>query len=290
MRIRIILCPLDFSNLSAREIEVAAEAARAFRARLVLHHNRLAIAPGLARAWDWGASHYTEALGEAEAERRMAAALAKVPAGVPAEGVISAGPLGPVLLSLAERLPADLVVIGSHGWSTQEHASVTERVIAQAPCSVLSLHEGGEPPTPLRLATQVGAPAPRVVVPTDLSPTSRHAVAYACALARIVPLRLDLLHVLPRGPGRSAAAENAAREQLEAAVPPDLTSRVTTSVRYGEPRNEILAHLAEVRPPFAVLGEHAREIWRHLFTQDTTRMIMHAASCPVWIVPACAAV
>jgi len=90
MRIRTILCPIEFSNLSGREIQSAAEVGRAFGARLVLHHNRMAIAPGLARAWDWEATHRTERFDEAEAERRMAAALAAVPAGIPAEGVISA--------------------------------------------------------------------------------------------------------------------------------------------------------------------------------------------------------
>ena len=289
MRIRTILCPIDFSNLSGTEIQSAAEVGRAFGARLVLHHNRMAIAPGLARAWDWEATHRTERLGEAEAERRMAAALGAVPAGIPAEGVISAGPVGLVVQALAEQLPADLVVIGSHGWSTPDHASVTERVIAQAPCPVLILHEGGE--RPLLLGDEPGrSPTPRAVVPTDLSPTAGHALKYAYALARALPLHLDLLHVLPGGLHRSAAAENAAREQLEAVVPGDLTTRVVTSVRYGEPTTEILAYLADVRPEFAVLGEHARDILRHLFTRDTTRAIVHAASCPVWIVPARAAV
>ena len=73
-------------------------------------------------------------------------------------------------------------------------------------------------------------------------------------------------------------------------MPGDLTTRVVTSVRYGDPTTEILAYLAEVRPQFAVLGEHARDIVRRLFTRDTTRAVVHAASCPVWIVPARAAV
>jgi nucleotide-binding universal stress UspA family protein len=65
MKIRTILSPIDFSELSARELAIAADVARAFGARLVLHHNRMAIAPGLARAWDWEATHHTENLGEA---------------------------------------------------------------------------------------------------------------------------------------------------------------------------------------------------------------------------------
>lgn len=289
MKIRTILCPIDFSDLSARELTIAAELGRDFGACLVLHHNRTAIPPGLARAWDWEASHRGERLGEAEAERRMAAALASVPAGVRVEGVITSGPVGSVVLSLAERLPADLIVIGSHGWSTEEHASVTERIIAGTPCPVLSLHEGGEPAEPLHLATARGAPPPRAVVPTDFSSTARRAVDYAYALSRAVPLHLELLHVLPAGRW-SAAAEEAARQRLEAAVPDDLTTRVATRIRHGEPTSEILAHLAQVRPQFAVVGGHARDVLRHLFTRDTTCAVMHAASCPVWIVPARAAV
>src|SRR5262245_9533780 len=289
MKIRTILCPIDFSNLSAHEIQSAAEVGRAFGARLILHHNRTAIAPGLARAWDWEATHRTERLGEAEAERRMAAALEAVPRGIPAEGVISAGPVGLVVQLLAEQLPADLIVIGSHGWSTPDHASVTERVIAQAPCPALILHEGGE--RPLLLGSAPGRPrSPRTVVPTDFSPTACHALQYAYALARALPLHLDVLHVLPGGPRRSAAAENTAREQLEATVPADLTNQVATCVRYGGPTSEIVACLAEVRPQFAVVGEHARDIVRRLFTRDTARAVAHAASCPVWIVPARAAV
>ena len=289
MRIDTILCPIDFSDLSERELAIAAQLARTFRARLVLHHNRVAIAPGLARAWDWETSHRSERLGEAEAEHQMAAALAAVPDDVAAEGVISVGPVGLIVLSLAERVPADLIVIGSHGWSTEEHASITERIIAGAPCPVLSLHEGGEQREPLRLDTVGSAPPPRAVVPTDFSPTARHAVEYAYALSRIVPLHLELLHVLPAG-RLAAPAEEAARQQLDATVPDDMRTRVTTRIRQGDPTTEILAHLAEVRPQFAVLGEHARHILRHLFTRDTTRAVMHEASCPVWIVPTRAAV
>jgi len=288
MRIDTILCPIDFTDLSARELAIAVELARTFRARLVLHHNRVAIAPGLARAWDWEASHRSERLGEAEAERQMAAALAAVPEDVPAEGVISAGPVGLIVLSLAERVPADLIVIGSHGWSTEEHASITERIIAGAPCPVLSLHEGGEWTEPLRLVT-AGDALLRVVVPTDFSPTARHAVEYAYALSRIVPLHLELLHVLPAG-RHASAAEEAARQQIDATVPDDMRTRVATRIRQGEPTTEILAHLAEVRPQFAVLGEHSRQVLRHLFTRDTMCAVMHEASCPVWIVPKRAAV
>jgi universal stress protein A len=285
MKMRVILCPIDFSDLSARELDVAAGLAQVFGARLVLHHNRARIAPGLARAWDWEATRQTEGDSEAEAERRMSSALAALPPGMAAEGVISAGPVALVVRSLAERLPADLIVLGSHGWCTGEHASITEQIIAQAPCPVLTLHERGARADVLGLGAVDATRPPRAVVPTDFSPTARHALDYAFELARTVPLDLELLHVLPGSWHRSAAGEQDARAQLEAAIPHDLRSRVTSCIRYGDPGGEILAHLAEVRPHFAVLGEHARDLVHHLFTRDTAGVVAQGAGCPVWIVP-----
>src|SRR6516162_1354539 len=113
MRLRTILCPIDFSDLSATETAVAVDLAREFGARMVLHHDCAVIPPGIARQWDWEATHgNTDS--EAQAERRMRAALNALPRDVRAEGVVSAGPVVGALLALAEDLPADLIVLGSH--------------------------------------------------------------------------------------------------------------------------------------------------------------------------------
>jgi hypothetical protein len=94
MKIRTILSPIDFSDLSARELAIAADVAGAFGARLRPasqsdgHRARRGQSLGLGG----DASHREPRRGRAE--RRMAEALAAVPAGVPAEGVISAGPVG----------------------------------------------------------------------------------------------------------------------------------------------------------------------------------------------------
>jgi universal stress protein A len=281
MRLRTILCPVDFSDLSAIETDVAVGVAREFGARLVLHHDCAAIAPGIARQWDWEATH-READSEAQAERRMQAALNALPRDVRAEGVVSAGPVAGALLALAEQLPADLIVLGSHGWSTETHASVTERIIAEAPCPVLTFNEGAVSARQFRLRADAGGEPPIVVVPTDFSPTAAHAVRYAWALARALPLRVHLLHALPRP---SPDAESAARARLAALRPADVSGPVDLHVTVGDAAEAIFAHLAAVEPAFAVLGEHARAFLRRAFTRDTARRIVHGASCPVWVVP-----
>jgi universal stress protein A len=286
MRVRTILCPIDFSDLSARETNVAVEVAREFGARLVLHHDCAAIPPGLAREWDWEATR-RENHSEAEAERRMQAALNALPRDVCAEGVVSTGPVTGALLALAGELPADLIVVGSHGWSTDTHASITERVIAEAPCPVLTLNEVAASTGQFRLRAPVGEERPIVVVPTDFSSTASHAVQYAWALARALPIRIHLLHALATpAPG----AASAARARLTALPPIDVSVPVEVHVTIGDATEAILAHLAAVKPAFAVLGEHARALLRRTFTRDTARRIVHGARCPVWVVPQRAAV
>ena len=283
MQIRTILCPIDFSDVSARDLDVAVEVARAFGARLVLHHNRSAVPPGLARQWDWDATHQDEAHADADAQRHMQSALASLPSEVCPEGVVSFGPLGPLILRLAEELPADLVVLGSHGWSTEDHASVTDRLISQAPCPVLTFDERAEAPARFRLASRpaVGK-APCIVVPTDFSETGDRAVEYGLSLAQALAARVHLLHVLAAS---SPDARFNAESRLARAVSPSLRERVAIDLREGDVRTEILAHLGTVRPTFAVLGEHARGLVRRWLTRDTTRAVVHGAICPIWVVP-----
>ena len=257
------------------------EVARKFSAGVVLHHNCAAIAPGIARAWDWEATH-REVDSEAHAERRMQAALNAMPRDVRAEGVVSTGPVARTLLLLAEELLVDLIVLGSHGWSTETHASVTERIIAEAPCPVLTFNEGALATGRFRLRPEAGAERPIVVVPTDFSPTAAHAVRYAWALARALPIRVHLLHALP---ARSRDAESGARSRLAALQPADVSGPVDVHVTVGDAAEVIFAHLAAVQPAFAVLGEHARALVHRVFTRDTTRKVVHGASCPVWVVP-----
>ena len=169
------------------------------------------------------------ALARPRPSERMAVALAAVPEDVPAEGVISVGPVGLIVLSLAERVPADLIVIGSHGWSTAEHASITERIIAGAPCPVLSLHEGGEGREPLRLASVRSArSAARSGGDGFLAHrAARRRIRVRPLTKRSAPSRAAARAA--RRTARSAAAEDAARQQLDATVPDDMRTRVATS-------------------------------------------------------------
>jgi nucleotide-binding universal stress UspA family protein len=137
--------------------------------------------------------------------------------------------------------------------------------------------------SPFRLWTTRGEAPIRVLVPTDLTRESSAPVAYACGLARRLPLELDLLHVATADPA-DATVERAQR-MLDGHVPTDLVDRVTASVRVGPAAETIVAYADETMPAFTVLGEHAHTLVRRLLTRDTTRAVVHELRCPVWVVP-----
>ncbi len=279
VRIETVLCPVDFSALSDPELAVAVELCEAFGARLVLHHNLDLAPPAWSKAWEWEETHPPEEDVEKRAEEQMQELLGRIPGSVPAEATISKGLVVPVLLHLVDQLPAHLLVLGSHGWSTEEHASVADRIIECCPCPVLTIREGGEDARRFRLCTVDGYDLCRVLVPTDFTKSGDRAVAYACDLARRLPLRLHLLHVLSSGGGGEVEG---ARRKLEQRVPPDLVERIDCSVETGPVADTLVAFAARHEPRLIVMGRHARGLLQRFFTHDHAQEVLHRAGCPVW--------
>lgn len=280
--IRTILCPIDFSAAVRQELELALEVAQACGSRLLLHHNIPAPPPGLARGWEWKEFHQSEKELTNRVVMNLERLLAEIPAGIEHEARITSGPLMITLDAIVTALAVDLVVVGTHGWSTPDHSSVSERLIDRCPCPVLASQELSPGVRHFRLRPGDGEDRIEVVVASDLTESSDGALRYAFELAQQFPLHLHLLHV-----GSEALTDVAeARARLEARVPRDLRGRTAVHVETGRPAAGILAKVEELRPSFLVMGEHARGFFRNLFTADTAMQILHRAQVPTWFVPA----
>jgi universal stress protein A len=300
LQIRTVLCPVDFSSLNEREIEVAIEVCRSFGARLILHHNVGNAPPGASASWMWHQEHRNGYSCEELASAQLGEMVAALPPEVRAEARLSNGLAAPAILQLEDQLKADLVVLATHGASTDDHTSVTEQIVERSTCPVLVLHDGAEPSLHVApFATETFD----VLVATDLSPAADRAFSYACELARVLPIRLHLLHVIP--PRKSAWVETgvsmgtpqvhegepsaAARERLMALLPADLENRITVHVEIGDPAEKIAEASSRLGVSCVVMGAHARGLLRRIFTRDTSRELLHKAPCPVWFVPEIAA-
>jgi nucleotide-binding universal stress UspA family protein len=281
MPIHTVLCPTDFSPLAERAASLAARICRRFGARLVLEHNLDPRPPGyLSVSWMWTEERKgADGARALEAEARLRAALDGLEADLPREATLTRGPMDEGLVALARALPADLLVIGSHGWSSAQHRSLTERLLETAPCPVLTLRDGGEPDAFLQRGD---APAP-VLVPLDLSPHSRATAAYAAELAQGLPLALHFLYV-EKHPFDAGYVGDCSR--LEVLVPARLRGQVAIHVRQGKPADEILAVASEIGAEVILMGCHAKGALERMLTGATAREVLHRADCPVWFEPA----
>lgn len=287
--IQTVLCPVDLTPISHRCLRVAVELCERFDARLVLHHNLENRPPGfLSVTWMWSEDH--EAQEEEKLQRapeELEALFSSIPEGIDYEARLTRGPLEDSLLFVARGLPADLLVLASHGKSTSAHDSITERIVIQAPCGVVTI---GEEYRPYQELDRSAASTPRsqhVLVPVDFTPRSLRALDYLFKLAPDMPYRIDLLHVLRGGYDLNQEAHEVAavRERLSALVPEGLSERVSVQVRLGEAGEQIQAAAEENKPRYILMGAHAKGILKRLLFGTTTLSILRSANCPVWFVP-----
>jgi nucleotide-binding universal stress UspA family protein len=137
-----ILVPVDFSDHAARALDYAIELAKAFGSKLhLLHCYQINVG---------GVSPYGIVIPETldrdvreAASRQLGEWSDKArEKGVETEGTVT--PIFPseAIANVAERIDADLIVMGTRGLSGIKHVmlgSVAERVIRIAPCPVLTV-------------------------------------------------------------------------------------------------------------------------------------------------------
>jgi universal stress protein A len=139
-----ILVAIDFSEHSQRALGEAIGLAKKFGAELHLVHC-YQVQPVEAIGAPYGVvvpESYERAIREA-AVARLADWREKVIAeGVRAEQHLALDRPSLGIVALAEKLPADLIVVGTHGLTGLKHVllgSVAERVVRHAPCPVLTV-------------------------------------------------------------------------------------------------------------------------------------------------------
>jgi len=282
--LRTVLCSVDSSTATARQVGLAVDLCRAFGARLVLHHNLVTAPVGASVGWMWAAEHPTDS--QAVVEQELGEILARLSGLVQAEARVTHGQPSAAVLSVAEAVGADLVILSTHGATDEDHISVTEQVLERAKRAVIALHEPDAESRAPSFAAAVGQ-AQVVVVPTDLRPESRAAVELAFELARVLPIELHLLHLLPRGAtetdDRGTAGET--RRRLIALIPDDLVRRTHVHVEGGNAARGITEVASRLQAACIVMGGHTRAPLRRWFSRDTSRAVLHRAPCSVWYVP-----
>lgn len=292
IRVRQILCPVDFSPFSRRALDHAAVLARWYEAQLtVLHVSPLVptmfgLEPALSAATL--APFDRETLG-----RELLAFVGETVKATPApQLVVRSGPAAATILEYAAENNVDLVVLGTHGRTGFERfmlGSVTEKVVRKAPCPVLTV--------PRRAADGPERPLfARILCGVDFSEASGRAAEYALALAQEARGRLTLLHVVEWLPDESFAKYpqfdldhyrrsllSDARMRLEELVPEEARNWCAPDARVacGKPYQELLRVAGDDAADLIVLGVHGRGPIDRMFFGSTTQQVVRQAECPV---------
>jgi len=138
-----ILVPIDFSDCSLRALDLAFTIAQPFAAKLTLLHvvepavyqqSYLGVTPSLEES--------TQTLVEAGRERLAALSKKRVGLRLRTESLVRVGRAYSEIPDTASALSADLIVMGTHGYTGLKHillGSTTERVVRHATCPVLTV-------------------------------------------------------------------------------------------------------------------------------------------------------
>jgi nucleotide-binding universal stress UspA family protein len=161
VRFKTILHATDFSAASRPAFERALRLAKAAKARLIVVHAFIPPVPPVSDGYiDPNTWRVLEASARRDAERDLARLIARArAAGVPVTARLLVGAPHVQIPRAARALRADLVVLGTHGRTGLPRlllGSVAERVVALAPCPVLTVR--GRPAARRRRAARA---APR---------------------------------------------------------------------------------------------------------------------------------
>jgi nucleotide-binding universal stress UspA family protein len=293
LSIEHVLCPTDLSDFSERALRHAVALCRWFGAQLSV----LRVVPDVMPTPGGPDLPVTALASPAlreEAERDLGRfAQPAIDAGIPVRTVLREGEPWREILHEAGALPADLVVMGTHGRSGFEHlllGSVTEKVLRRATCPVLTVCHSGEP-------ADAGLPFRRLLAATDLLPGADHTLAMAFAIAETSGAALTLVHaienlpepgmhpylVVPELQAMREQLEQDARARFASLVPEDLRQRLGIEMRLvtGSARHEVLRLAGELQADLIVLGAHTRGPLEHLLFGSTCEQVVRRASCPV---------
>jgi nucleotide-binding universal stress UspA family protein len=286
LTIKSILCPIDFSDLSATAYDYAQSLADHYHASVSLLH---VMGPRAGEHFHPTANNTPSRDLEDYAEddiKRFAHEHTRT--GVKPAICARLGPVRNTILEVGAKKKADLIVMGTHGHSEGARGllgSVTEYVLRHASCPVLAVHR----PRPDFIGPDDKdhdtVRIRKILFCTDLSPLSERALHYALALATEYAAELTLLHVTEDLDGKRDIEKESAqmKMEMERPLPKDAYGfcAIKSLVRVGKAYEQIVKYEAESEADLVVMGIHGRNVVDLALVGSTTHRVLQLGTCPV---------
>jgi nucleotide-binding universal stress UspA family protein len=294
LEIKLIVCPIDFSEFSIRAYQYALSLAEHYRAKLVAHH--------IVELWRYPYAEYVAAQGnyaefcralrEGGREKLQEFVKNHTHDQIEPELAVHEGTAPDSILSFAQERKTDLIVMGTHGrrgYDRMVLGSVTNRVMRTAPCPVVAICKPPHESTAAGEERHRVHHLHRILFCTDFSENSERALNYAISATAEYNSELTLLHVLEGTPTSSKMEEAIATttQQLDKLIPEEgrKTLKIKTAVRIGKPYQEIIQLALEAQIDLVVMGVHGRGALDLAVFGSTTNRVLQLGPCPVLAVP-----
>jgi nucleotide-binding universal stress UspA family protein len=294
LEIKLIVCPIDFSEFSIRAYDYALSLAEHYRAKLVAQHivelSRYPYAEYVAAQGNY--AEFCRTLREAGKEKLREFVKNHTHDQIEPELAVHEGTAPDSILSFAQERNADLIVMGTHGrrgYDRMVLGSVTNRVMRTAPCPVVAISKPPHESTAAGQERHRVHHLNRILFCTDFSENSERALNYAISAAAEYNSELTLLHVLEGTPTSSKMQEAIATttQQLDKLIPEERRKalKIKTAVRIGKPYQEIIQVVLEAQIDLVVMGVHGRGALDLAVFGSTTNRVVQLGPCPVLAVP-----
>ena len=292
LELRLILCPIDFSEFSIRAYQHALSLAEHYRAKVAVLHvveiSHYPYADYVASTGDY--AQFCGALHAGGKEKLREFVTKQMHNLIQPELVVQEGVAPDCILSFAEARKADLIVMGTHGRRGFDRlvlGSVTDRVMRRAACPVIAISKLPREP----VAADVAAAGEkrrhvhhlsRILFCTDFSRNSERALHFAASLAEEYDAELTLLHVLEEVPSADMRQKAIARatEQLDKLIA-GKDRKFKTAVRIGKPFREIIQLAEEMQIDLVAMGVSGRGALDRAVFGSTTYRVIQLGPCPV---------
>ena len=296
-RIGHILCPVDLSDTSLRALQHGSALAGWYESSLTAFY--VDTTPSIENAADFedfaiAPSAVLEAVRSTGAARDVRTFVGRASCRTAVDVVVEkSSVIDAAILERARALPADLIVMGTHGRSGVKRlliGSVAERILRTAPCPVMVV-----PPHDAVATSAVSFK--HIVCAIDFSESSLAGLTWAVSLAEEADARLSLLHVIEVPPELrvSAVVTDDHLDELHAAVEADMLARlrslvppaaaqfcsVETATAAGAAGHAILAFAAERGADLIVMGAQGHGSLERWIFGSKTRDVVWGATCPV---------
>lgn len=303
MNLRNILVPVDFSTISVQTIETAKYLAHWFGATIHVAH---------VHHWQYPADFVGPVISSGflpqSFEERRNKQLAEELKTIASKAGLSSRSQTHLrtgasafheICKLAQEIPANLVVMPTHGYTGLKHAflgSTAERVVQHSPCPVFISREKKQlAKTGRRLSIST------ILVPVDFSSCSREGLQYAIAFAKEFGAKIILLHATYLGYIYSAegaalydipSLQEAARKNAEHQMRKLLRTvnfggvKFSTAFTEGSPALDICAFAKDHDVDLIITSTHGLTGLEHVLIGSNAEKVVRHAPCSVLVVPA----